>query len=229
MDCGGVLVKYILFVFNILFVVCGLLLIIFGSLMVSNIGEIPSTPESIQANSVPIVILVLGCIIFVIAFLGCCGAIRENACCTMTYSVIMLTLFICQLALVIFIWQQRVQILDKMDDVIIKIWDQRHTDQKVMDALQISFKCCGKNGFTDYTLAGEAIPPSCCEVTATSCTAIEAISRPGCVRAFTNFWENSMNIIRYAGLGVAGVELVAFIFGCCLANQMRNKHRRSHY
>lgn len=52
----------------------------------------------------------------------------------------MLTLFICQLALVIFIWQQRVQILDKMDDVIIKIWDQRHTDQKVMDALQISVR-----------------------------------------------------------------------------------------
>uniref|UniRef100_A0A1A9WI23 Tetraspanin n=1 Tax=Glossina brevipalpis TaxID=37001 RepID=A0A1A9WI23_9MUSC len=218
-----------MFTFLLFKQVCGILLIIFGSLMVSNIGEIPSTPESFQANSVPVVILVLGCIIFLIAFLGCCGAIRENACCTMTYSVIMLTLFICQLALVIFIWQQRVEILDKVNDMITQIWDQRHTDQKVMDALQLSFKCCGKNTFADYTLAGESIPPSCCEVSATSCSPLQAMKRPGCLSAFTTFWENSINIIRYAGLGVAGVELVAFIFGCCLANQMRNHHRRAHY
>ena len=67
--------------------VCGILLIVFGSIMVANIGHISNLPQSIEANSVPIVILILGCIIFIIAFMGCCGAIRENTCLTMTVSI----------------------------------------------------------------------------------------------------------------------------------------------
>ncbi|KAM7343630.1 tetraspanin 42Ed [Cochliomyia hominivorax] len=229
MDCGGVFVKYVLFIFNILFVVCGILLIVFGSLMVANIGDISNLPQSIEANSVPIAILVLGCIIFIIAFLGCCGAIREDSCCTMTYSVIMLVLFMCQLALIVYVWMQRDKFLQSMDKMISTVWEQRHTDQKVMDTLQLTFNCCGKNAFTDYSLAGEDIPLSCCGINATSCSVVSAMTRPGCSRAFGKFWEKNIDIIRYAGLGVAGVELVAFIFACCLANQVRNNRRRANY
>ena len=34
------------------------------------------------------------------------------------------------------------------------------------------------------------------------------MTRPGCSRAFAKFWENNIDIIRYAGLGVAGVEVI---------------------
>lgn len=54
------------------------------------------------------------------------------------YSVIMFGLFMCQLALIIYIWVQRAQFLDSMDQVITTIWNQHKTDQQVMDTLQIS-------------------------------------------------------------------------------------------
>lgn len=31
-------------------------------------------------NTIPILVIVVGCIIFLVAFFGCCGAIRENGC-----------------------------------------------------------------------------------------------------------------------------------------------------
>lgn len=64
--------------------ICGILLITFGSIMVSSIKDFSNVGETFTANSVAIIILVLGCLIFLIAFMGCCGAIRENACCLTT-------------------------------------------------------------------------------------------------------------------------------------------------
>ncbi|CAD7015436.1 23 kDa integral membrane protein [Ceratitis capitata] len=229
MDCGGVIVKYILFIFNILFVVCGILLIIFGSILVSHIQQVGSVAQTLESNSVPIAILVLGCVIFIISFLGCCGAIREDTCCTMTYSVFMLILFLAQIALVVLVWTQRTKFLNSMDKVVNTIWKQHNTDQKVMDALQLTFNCCGLNGSTDYTFNLESVPNSCCGPNAISCNMLEATSKAGCEQAFNSFWDKSINIVRYAGLGVAAVELVAFIFACCLANQVRNTKRRANY
>lgn len=67
--------------------ICGILLIILGSLMISNIGDFANFSDAANTDTIPILIIVLGCVIFVISFFGCCGAIRENVCCTMTVSL----------------------------------------------------------------------------------------------------------------------------------------------
>lgn len=50
----------------------------------------------------------------------------------------MLVLFMCQLALIIYVWVQRAQFLASMDKVITTIWNQHKTDQAVMDTVQIT-------------------------------------------------------------------------------------------
>ncbi|EDW57285.1 CD63 antigen [Drosophila novamexicana] len=227
MDCGGVFVKYVLFIFNILFVICGILLIIFGSLMVSEIKDFSSVDQTFTANSVAIIILILGCVIFLVSFLGCCGAIRENACGLTTYSIIMLGLFFCQIALIIYVWINHVQIRESLDKVVQTIWEQRKTDGLLMDTLQKSLKCCGLHKFSDY---GVTYPASCCDTpTNGTCSLTSVMFKPGCKSAVDSLWDTNANIIKYAGLGVTAVELVAFIFACCLANQTRNNQRRQNF
>lgn len=50
----------------------------------------------------------------------------------------MFVLFLCQLALVIFIWLQRDQILQAFDKAMKTIWDQSKSDRGVMDGIELS-------------------------------------------------------------------------------------------
>jgi CD63 antigen len=222
-------VKYVLFIFNILFVVSGILLIVFGSIVLADMDDYSNIDQAWELHSGPIVIIVLGCIIFLISFMGCCGAIRESLCCTLMYSIVMLLLFFCQIALIVYVWTQRPQILNAVDQAVEKIWDQHKENQPIMDTLQLSFKCCGKSSYTDYVLAFENIPNSCCGASATSCSFADVTKTVGCADAVKRWWNTNLDIIRYAGLAVAAIEMVAFIFGFCLYNGIRNSDRRMRY
>lgn len=49
--------------------------------------------------SVPIVLMIVGSLIFIISFLGCCGALRESSCMIMTFSVFLLLIFLTELGI----------------------------------------------------------------------------------------------------------------------------------
>lgn len=227
MDCGASIVKYILFIFNMLSLVCGILLIVFGSLLISNLSDIKNIAETFHTSSIPIAIIAIGCIIFIISFVGCCGAIRENTCLTMTYSVFMIVLFVLQMIMVVYIWIHREYFLSVMNKIVDRAWEERHEKGHYMDVFQSSFNCCGRFGVQDYT--SETVPNSCCGASATSCSYAMAMLKPGCSKQFNNFISTNIIIAQYAGLVVAGIELVAFIFACCIANQTRNERRRAAY
>ena len=46
----------------------------------------------------PILLIIVGVVIFFVAFMGCCGAIRESYCMTMTFAVLLALIFILELA-----------------------------------------------------------------------------------------------------------------------------------
>lgn len=78
----------------------------------------------------------------------------------------------------------------------------------------------------DYVSQGVAVPSSCCGTLTGECDASVYALKPGCRAEFRDFWASNTNIIRYAGIGVAVVELVALTFACCLASSVR-KSRHS--
>lgn len=53
--------------------------------MLSHLGPITQLPNNAQ-TMLPIVAICLGSVVFIIAFMGCCGALRENNCMMMTVS-----------------------------------------------------------------------------------------------------------------------------------------------
>ena len=66
--------------------ICGILLIIFGALLFSNVHTVEDFAEALKSQQVPITMIVLGIVILMISFFGCCGAIRESYCMSMTVS-----------------------------------------------------------------------------------------------------------------------------------------------
>ncbi|KAH8267078.1 hypothetical protein KR018_001716 [Drosophila ironensis] len=248
MSCGISMVKYILFIFNLLCSICGILLIVFGALLFSNVHNIDDFTEALRTQQVPITMIVLGAVILLISWFGCCGAIRESYCMSMTYSILLFVLMIGQLALVIYMWVQKDKYLVIMGNVVERAWERRTRRADYMDAIQISvspnewillsrislilipichqMECCGRSGYSDYSFQGY-FPPSCCKDT-NNCRS-DTVFRRGCKAAFVDFWDRNSDIIKYAGLVIAAIEFVGFVFACCLANSIRNYRRRADY
>jgi len=78
-------IKYLLFIFNLLFAVSGITLIITAAV----IQGLYSTYLDFLGNeflSAPMLFIIVGVVIFLVAFFGCCGAVRENNCMMITVS-----------------------------------------------------------------------------------------------------------------------------------------------
>ncbi|CAD7015433.1 unnamed protein product [Ceratitis capitata] len=208
--------------------IIGILGIVFGALMLNSIGTIEVNGQvgfPVQAI-MPIILITIGSIVVFISFLGCCGAIRESVCMTMSYAVFLLVLLILQLTIVVLLWTNKEKFNTAMGEVIDKAWEQQSRESGVFEAIQRSLKCCGKNGVSDYVLLLQTPPPSCCE--RDDCLNPLNIYG-GCRSKFQEFMSFSTDTAKYVGLGLIGVELVGFIFACCLANNIRNYKRRNNY
>jgi CD63 antigen len=93
---GMTCVKYLLFAFNLVFVIFGILLVYAGLTAIARIGQYQLLIEETPYN-VAITLVIVGFFIFLIAFLGCCGAIRENYCMLVTFSAIILAILLIEL------------------------------------------------------------------------------------------------------------------------------------
>jgi len=104
LGCSMSLIKLILFAFNSIFVILGLVLVAFGVLGLTGhvatglaaVAEAASGGEidisklvsSSSISTLSKAILVIGIIVFFVAFLGCCGAISENNVKVMLVSIV---------------------------------------------------------------------------------------------------------------------------------------------
>jgi len=94
---GGMsIVKYLLFAFNLIFVIFGILLVYSGIKTAITLHDYKLIINDGPSTSA-IVLVVIGVIIFFIAFLGCCGAIKENYCMLCSFGGVILVILIVEL------------------------------------------------------------------------------------------------------------------------------------
>ncbi|XP_030573818.1 tetraspanin-1-like [Drosophila novamexicana] len=228
MGCGAGLVKFLLILFNVLCLICGATLAILGALMVLDIKDVSYTKELLTVNSVSIVTLVLGTLVFIISLLGCCGALCGQPCQLRAYSLVMLILFVCQITFVIYVWTEFYAIRTHVVSFVKIVWKQRETDGILLHRLERQLKCCGMNGFMDYIKNGEHLPASCCGLP-NSQTCPEAIFRGGCLDAFAHLWDSSAKVVKIGVLIVSGVIFTASMFASYLAHKIRRGNEFEYY
>ncbi|XP_024868470.1 23 kDa integral membrane protein-like [Temnothorax curvispinosus] len=234
MGCGMGVIKYLLFIFNFIFVLCGLAILVLGVLAQVGNSDYSDHLGDISSNvTVPAVtFIVIGCIIFVIAFLGCCGAIRESHCMIVTFACLLLVILIVQVAIAIFAfvvaknsgdysWKDRYA-----NDVFSKYGKGEETE--IVDTIQSWLQCCGVEGPQDFPkIHHSAIPGSCCGKKESTCDPLSAYQK-GCAGALEDIFKYSLTILGGVALGIAAAELIGIIFALCLANSIKNAQRRGY-
>lgn len=225
LNCGLSTIKYVLFVFNLLCSLCGIALVVIGGVSLAKIADLQDISDEHSIVAPSILFIVLGSVVFVIAFFGCCGAIRESYCMTSTYGFFLMVLIIAQIvvAALVFIYVGDAKAAFKKG--FARLFDERDRPQnaELIDTIQANLECCGKSSSKDW---GLNIPQSCCRPgTAPDC---EVYSQ-GCQVRIGEFIDTAGDVLGWVSLGVAAVELVGLIAACCLANGIRNQARRSGY
>uniref|UniRef100_T1II96 Uncharacterized protein n=1 Tax=Strigamia maritima TaxID=126957 RepID=T1II96_STRMM len=220
--------KFLLFFFNFIFFVTGILIIVVASLAISNTQELTKHLES-GVKSVPIFLIVVGLFVAVIAFFGCCGAIRNSYCMLMTFAAILGIIFVFEFGAGIAAYTKKDDIIQSVKngfDELMNDYKKNDTAEKdAVDALQQSFKCCGRNGSDDWKKRGEPVPNSCCpkvEDKSVTCTD-NTTFKDGCYDAFTNFISDNITIIGGIGVGIAFIQILGIVLSCCLATAVKDQ------
>jgi len=177
-----------LIMFNILFWLSGCAVLGIGIWMrvdpsIGNTLELLSVDsEDPMLEYASYVLIAMGAFVFLVGFLGCCGAIKENKCMLGLYIFFLLIIMAGELAAGIMVLLYKDEILDGATDVLREelhnntIYTSEAGDEDVsftsfglaMTVTEFELKCCGVNNYTDYAGSafqmkyGAAFPASCC-------------------------------------------------------------------
>lgn len=227
-------VKYLLFGFNLLFAITGLILLIVGiKTEISSSPYIDLTDEKLY-TSAPVVLIIVGIIVFIVAFFGCCGAVKENHCMIITFSVFLVIIIVAELAVGIAGYIKRSDLEASVTSHLEASIKQYPTDEnvkKTFNIFQTDLNCCGINGYADWKANNLTIPDSCCsgqvikEDVIAACTENSStLHKDGCLTNLVQFFKDQAMLFGGVGLGIAFVQLLGVIFACCLARSIRSQY-----
>ncbi|XP_028178635.1 CD63 antigen [Ostrinia nubilalis] len=225
-------VKYLLFCFNLLFAITGMIILIVGAkAMISLSPYIDLTGENFYTSG-PVVLIIVGVIVFIVAFFGCCGAVKENHCMIITFSIFLLVIFVAELAVGIagYVKHQDLEnsIIRNLNATI-KDYPTNPDVKNSFDIIQTDLKCCGIYGPGDWKNNSMPIPDSCCSAQEIKGDVVAAckpenVYQEGCYKNVVSFLNSIAAVLGGVGLGIAAVQLLGVIFACCLARSIRSQY-----
>ncbi|XP_059616980.1 CD63 antigen [Phlebotomus argentipes] len=237
---GDNVIKYLLFIFNFLFVITGIILLSIGLAVQGAFFSYEHLLED-RFFAIPAFLIAIGIIIFIIAFFGCYGAIRENYCMVLTFSILLVLVFILELAAGIsgYVLRNETEALlerslrDSMQDFVNNNPAATGTTG-LWDAIQQKYECCGVHNSTDWTQVAnntekKLLPMSCCEIPQGQmgpfeCTDARLGDRAqGCLSGFSSYIMAHAVSLGAAGIAICIIQFIGIFFACYLARQIKNK------
>ncbi|XP_034541625.1 tetraspanin-2a [Notolabrus celidotus] len=205
-------VKYLLFVFNFIFWLSGLLVLAVGLWLRFD----PETVELLTGDGAPdtffiavYILLGAGGLMMIVGFFGCFGAVRESQCLLASFFACLLVIFGAEIAAGVFGFINQEQIVEEVQ----KFYSSSISDVSNANATAIALmyhktlNCCGGS-------VSETSTVLCAE------TALE--DTQNCLTAIQNFFNDKLYVIGYIGIGIAGVMIIGMVFSMVLCCAIRN-------
>lgn len=234
-------IKYLMFIFNFFIFLCGASLLGVGIWVIldpTGFREIVAVNPLLFMGAY--IVVGMGALLFLLGFLGCCGAIRENKCLLLFFFLFILLIFLAELsaAILAFIFRDNLS-RDFFTKEVKKHYQGTNSSQifsSTWNSVMTTFECCGVNGPQDFEDAlyfntlypSDIVPEDCCRRTSPSRNS-EFLSKEECLMGSENYQNtegcytvilNSLETYVYlAGalaIGVLAIELFAMVSAMCL-------------
>ncbi|XP_025087799.1 tetraspanin-9-like [Pomacea canaliculata] len=193
---------------QIVFIICNFIGILMGIAMVAvgaylfvTKGNFLNLMPKYEDVNITAVMIAAGIIVFVVAFIGFCGAWMESQCLLIIYFTMVFVIFALEIAVGI------VGLIYKDDideEVKTQLLDGLKTSKRwpTWDAIQSEFKCCGVEKKDDwYAIMSNTVPDSCCSYEDCGKRPELAYDK-GCYEKVKSELKNN-----FIALGIAGIVL----------------------
>lgn len=152
--------KYFLFLFNLLFLILGAVILGFGIWILADktsfIAVLQMSSPSLKTGAY--VLIGVGALTMLMGFLGCLGAVNEIRCLLGLYFTCLMIILLAQVAAALVIYFQKQMLKDELSNVVeelIKNYDplnenERRNLQDAWDYVQTQIACCGWTGAGDW-------------------------------------------------------------------------------
>lgn len=232
--------KYILFIFNFLFVLTGISMITVGLITRSTSEEYKPVVQNADYDnyiSAPNLLIFMGVFVFIVAFFGCCGSLKENHCMLFTFSVIMAAIFVAEVTIGITGYMLRSEVANVLTKGLNSTMYEYKTNNETVqlwDDLQESLDCCGTKSYKDWLQVlntTSELPASCCLSQPSelqplpSCTITSKdLHKTPCFSALGDAMRSNLSTIGFTGLAIGVVQLLGVLFSCTLARSIRKDY-----
>ncbi|XP_050310213.1 leukocyte surface antigen CD53-like [Anthonomus grandis grandis] len=232
MVSGGMsCVKYLLFCFNLLFAISGLAILVLGIITYVRIYIEYSSFVYPIYGSILIALIVVGVAIFLVSFFGCCGALKENHCMIITFSVLLSIIMVAELTVGVISFIKRNEVgtmLDKQLNSTLYEYYSKGGPGETWDIAQHELNCCGIRGPSDWQKVNPngTLPHTCCPNANQEdvCKINTDNYTDSCYEKLTQLFVQYALVIGVVGLCIAAFEILGVMFACALAMHIRKEY-----
>jgi len=219
--------KTFLMLFNIIFWVIGLIILIVGLWMRISITKVFEVSREFNF-ALPSLFIIIGTAMLVIGFFACSCTSNEHPKLLYTLAAFFFVVFIFVFSSSITGYVYRDSLKDSLHNSLNQTLREYGTGgimDKDWDRVQESLKCCGVDGYNDWTYSywaqtrgNQTFPDSCCR-NIKNCNNIDIgqIYEEGCYQKILNLLSDNLNSIGIGMLFIALFQLVGVGLSCCLA------------
>lgn len=239
MGCCDNMLKYVIFLFNFVVFLCSVALIAIGTYIQLQMKQYLDFLGDTYLNT-SVILIIIGGVMLLISFFGCCGACTENHCMVYTYAAMMTLILLSLIGVSITIYVFKDDVQQVINNGMKKgMENYGQPDHKgVTDAwniVQHELKCCGSVNYKDWkTVNFSKVPDECCKGEVTDgCAngvidmdeqqAATKIYTQGCLTKFETFIKDNVGAAAGTGVGLIVLLFIGILVSCCVAKSMREK------
>uniref|UniRef100_UPI0037E916F4 CD151 antigen isoform X2 n=1 Tax=Semicossyphus pulcher TaxID=241346 RepID=UPI0037E916F4 len=238
--CGTICLKYLLFLFNVLFWLAGGAVLAVGVWTLLEKSDYISLLNSSFYSASVYILIAAGVIVIVTGIIGCCATLKEMKSLLIVYLILLFCIFLLEVVagvLAYINYQELDEELRRNLHVTMQQKYQQPGEESVtqaVDKLQQEFKCCGSHNSSDWSDSvwihsadnDRLVPDSCCKTPSDLCGRRDHPSNiykveGGCIMKLEEFILSQLYILGAVGIGIAFLQLVGMMFTCCLYRNLK--------